>query len=330
MPTSFARLRRLIAGEIEPRSHGTGTSTSTGGPTIVSSTNFRMDAGDDRALDGGWLYWTSGALLGEERPIIAAGLAASTGDIGMANPYSSTTPSGATFEVHLRYPVKSSYGTIWTNGYLEMINDALGRLWFEDWLSVAGVSGQARYLLDIATYPWLADRPKDRIFGVYGPRDATSNVRRESSAVWHIDDDAEAPELIFDSGGFNTGDTFFLKVARPCNTRIKIAGVWTDVSESSLNNGYFGLAADSDETHAIPSNVLAMVVTASMNALGMRQPAVEASAWEARRQYWARVAAGIKYRRLPRKNDGQLRIQVAGLGGGMMAGRGSGLSKGWG
>lgn len=322
MSTSFAALRQLISGEIEPRSWGKGTSTGTGGTTIVSSTNFRMDAGDDHALDGGWLYWTSGALLGEERPIIAAGLAASTGDISIANPFSATTPSGATFEVHLRYPVKSSFGTIWTNGYLEMVNDALGRLWFEDWLSVTGVSGQTRYLLDVATYPWLADRPKDRVFDIYGPRDAVSNVRRSTSYHWHIDDDAEAPELVFDSGGYNTGDTFYLKVARPCNTRIKIAGVWTDVSSSALNSGYYGLAADSDETHAIGSHVLAMVVSASMNALGMRQPAIDADRWEARRRYWAQVAAGIKNRRLPRKNDGRVRLKVVGLGGGMMAGSG--------
>lgn len=280
-----------------------------------------MDAGDDRALDGGWLYWTSGALLGEERPIIAAGLAASTGDISIANPFSSTTPSGATFEVHLRYPVKASFGTLWTNGYLEMVNDALGRLWFEDWLSVSGVSGQTRYLIDIATYPWLANRPKDRILDVYGPRDTTSNVRRSTDYHWHIDDDAEAPELVFTTGGFNTGDTFYLKVARPCNTRIKINGVWTDISESSLNNGYFGLAADSDETHAIPSHVLAMVVTSSMNAMGMRQPAIDAGSWDARRRYWAEVARQIKNRRLPRKNDGRVRIRAVGLGGGMMAGR---------
>jgi hypothetical protein len=321
MSTSFKALRELIAGEVEPRSWGKGTSTSTGGSTIVSSTNFRMDAGDDRALDGGWLYWTSGALLGEERPIIAAGLAASTGDISVANPFSATTPSAATFEVHLRYPVKASFGTLWTNGYLEMVNDALSRLWFEDWISVTGVSGQTRYLLDVATYPWLADRPKDRVLDIYGPRDATSNVRRSTSYHWHIDDDAEAPELVFDSGSYNTGETFFLKVARPCHTRIKISGTWTDVTPSALNGGYFGLAADSDETHAIPSHVLAMVVTASMNAMGMRQPAIEADRWEGRRRYWAEVARQIKTRRLPRKYDGRVRLRAVGLGGGMMSGR---------
>ena len=321
MSTSFKAIRRLIANEIEPTSWAIGTSTGTGASTAIACSSFAFTAGDNRALDGGWAYWTSGSLLGEERPIVSTGLDSSTGGITLANGFSSSTPSGAEFEVHLRYPVKRSPGTLWVPGYLEMVNDALGRLWFEDWLSVSGVSGQSRYLLDIATYPWLANRPKDRILDVYGPRDTTSNVRRSTDYHWHIDDDAEAPELIFDSGGFNTGDTFYLKVARPCNTRIKISGTWTDVSESSLNSGYFGLANDSDETHAIGSHVLAMVVTESMNALGMGQPAVDTDRWEARRRYWAEVARQIKNRRLPRKNDGRVRIRAVGLGGGMMSGR---------
>lgn len=329
MSASFVTLRRLIANEVEPRSWAPGVTTSAGPAGVVTSSTFAMSGGDTRALDGGWVYFCDGTLIGQERAIAAAGLGVAGGDISVGNPYTAVTPSGASFEVHLRYSVTRAGGTPWAAGYLDWINHALEFLWFEDWISVAGVTGQARYLLDLTAYPWLADRPKDRVLNVYGIRDATTNVRRESTAIWHIDDDAEAPELVFDSGGFNTGDTFYLKVARPCNTRIKIAGVWTDVSASSLNGGQFGLAADSDETHAIPSHVLAYVVMESMNALGARQPAVDGPRWDAKRQEWAAVVRGIKSRRLPRKNDGRLRLQVDGLGGGMM-GRGGGLSKGWG
>lgn len=320
MSVSFKTIRRRTADEVEPMSWAIATSTGAGSATSINCSDFAFTAGDNLALNGAWAYWTSGALLGQERPIVSTGLDTSTGGITLANGYSTTTPDDAEFEVHLRYPVKRSPGTLWVPGYLETVNKVLRSLWFEDWISVAGVSGQTRYLIDVATYPWLADRPKDRIMDVYGPRDATSNVRRSTNAHWHIDDDAEAPELVFDSGGFNTGDTFYLKVARPCHTRIKIAGIWTDVSEAAPNNGYVGLANDSDETHAIEAHVVALSVVELMNHQGMKQPMVEADAWEARRRYWAEVARQIKNRRLPRKNDGRVRIRAVGLGGGMMAG----------
>jgi hypothetical protein len=324
---TFQALRRLVANQIEPESWAPGLTTATGSTILVTASRFATSAPDEHALDGGWLYFCDGALAGEEVTIAPVGLG-SSGDIDTSGAFSAATPSGANFEVHFRYPVTRPTGSPWRAGYRDMLNDALHRLWIEDYLSVSGVSGQARYLLDLVTYPWLADRPKDRVFDIYDPRDATSNVRSVSSAIWHIDDDAEAPELVFDSGGYNTGDTFFLKVARPAWTRIKIAGVWTDLTPSSLNNGVEGLYADTNETHAIPEHVLAFAITDSMNHLGMRQPAIDRDTWEERRLYWARVARGIKNRKLPRKHDGKLRLQAAGLGGGMM--RGGGRSKSWG
>lgn len=328
MATSAQTIRRLIANEIEPESWGVGTTTSVGPTTQITSTAFAMAGGDRRALDGGWAYFTDGALEGQERAIQEAGLTVSGGDIVVGNAFTDVTPSGAGFEVHLRYPVTRAPGTPWVGGYRDMMNDAISRLWFEDYISVSGVSSQPRYLLDIATYPWLADRPKERILDVMGPADPTTSVRVPTSQQWWIDDDAETPAIIFPGGGFETGKTFFLKVARPCNTRIKINGVWTDVSPASPNNGVVGLYADDDECHAIAEHVVAMAITTSMNHLGMRQPAIDGARWEPRRLYWAGVASNIKYRRLPRKYDGRVRIPVAGLGGGMMGS--GGRSKSWG
>lgn len=331
MASSFQTLRRLIANEVEPESWASGTTTAVGPTTAITASTWAMSGGDIRATDGGWVYFTdssAGALEGQERAIAEAGLSVG-GDITVGNAFSAVTPSGAGFEVHLRYPVTRAAGTPWVGSYRDMINDALRRLWFEDELSVSGVTAQPRYLIDITTYPWLADRPKDRILDVIGPADATTSVRTPTSQGWWIDDDAEAPAIIFEGGGFETGKTFYLKVARPCHTRIKINGVWTDVSDSSLNNGVAGLYADDDECHAIQSHVVAMAIAASMNHLGMRQPAIDKAAWEPRRLYWAGVASNIKYRRLPKKNDGHVRIPVAALGGGMM-GRRYGRSRGWG
>lgn len=328
MSVRFDALRRLLAGQIEPGSWGFSTTTALGPVDQVTCSSFAMDGGDVRMLDGGWLYFCDGTLLGAERAIAQAGLTVAGGDIVLGNDFSAVTPSGAVFEVHLRYPVTDAPGgTPLARGYRSLINDSLRRLWFEDEISVSGVSGQQRYLLDITTHPWLADRPKRRVLDVMRI-DTTTNVKTSVGGLWEIDDDAEAPALIFRSGGFNTGDTFYLKVARPCHTRIKIGSTWTDVSPTSLNNGVYGLYADTDECHAQESDVVAMAISEGMNALGMRAPQMDKAEWESRRRYWATVARGAKNRSLPRKNDGRLRLTAVGLGGGMMGRRGYGWG-GW-
>lgn len=329
MSTRFDVLRSLLAGQIEPGAWAKAVTTASGPTTVVTCSSFAMSGGDQDNLTGGWIYFCDGTLEGQERAITKAGLETGGGDIVVGNPYTTVTPSAAHIEVHLRYPVTDGPGgTPLARGYRSLINDSLRRLWFEDEIAVSGVTSQARYLLDITTHPWLADRPKLRILDVL-TIDTTTNVKTTSSASWEIDDDAETPALIFTSGGFNTGQTFYLKVARPCNTRIRINGAWTNVTPSSLNNGVMGLYADDDETHAYPNHVAALAIADGMNALGMRMPAMDRGLWEERRLYWASVAAGCKYRQLPRRNDGRVRIAVSSLGGGVMMG-GTGRSKSWG
>lgn len=330
MATSHAILRSLASHQIEPEGVYRGVTTSSGPVGVVTCSSFAMSGGDDRALDGGWLYFVDGTLIGQERAIAEAGLSVAGGDISVGNNYSAVTPSGATFEVHLRYPVTDGPGgTPWVTGYRSMLNDSLRRLWFEDELSVTATASTVRYLLDITTYPWLADRPRQRVMDVIAPADPTTGIRRPTHQHWWIDDDAETPALVLEGGGFTAGDTFYLKVARPCHTRIKIATVWTDLTASSLNNGVFGLYADTDETHAQPDDVLALAITESMNHLGMRAPAIDRDEWERRRIYWAGVAARCKYIRLPRRNEGRAKVAVAAVGGGMMSRR-VGTKRWWG
>lgn len=322
MAESFKILRELVANQIEPRSWGKGTTTSAGTTTTVVSTDFSMTGGDGRSIDGGWTYFTSGALLGQCRPHQPGALAVSTGTITVGNPYTGTTPSGATFETHLRYPVKRCPGTPLVAGYLEMLNDAAARLWYPDDISVSGVTGQTEYSLAslISTYPWLEDT--DRILDVLDP-EGTDGIRHSTAQRWEIHDDAETPVLIL-SGGYRAGDTFYLHVARPVWSRVKISGTWTDVTPSSLNSGQLGLAADSDEIHAKRRDVLALAITESMNHLGMKQPSMEKDEWERRRLYWAEVARQCKFRRLPRRVNRQIQgMKPVGLGGGLM-GSGSG------
>lgn len=318
MSSSFQLLRRMLADQIEPRSWGNASTTSAGTTTTLISTQFMLTGGDGDALDAGWVYWTAGSLIGQQRPIRRGGLDIATGTITVGTAFTASTPNNTDFEVHLRYPVVRAAGSRLTPGYREIINDALRRLWFRDDISVSGVTGQVRYLLDTATYSWLADDPGRRILDVMAPLES-DNVKRPSSCRWRIDDEAEAPALVFESGGYNTGETFFLRCARPANTRIKSSGTWTDVTPAA---SVFGLIVDTDETHALPDHVMAMAITESMNHLAMAQPSLEASIWEARRNYWASIAAACKFARLPRRRDGRRRLQAVGLGGGAMGGWG--------
>lgn len=321
MSESFKTLRELVANQIEPRSWGKGTTTSAGTTETIVSTDFIMTGGNTRDLDGGWSYFTSGALLGQCRPIRVGGLDISTGTQTVANPYTASTPSAATFETHLRYPVKRCPGTPWVAGYLEMLNDAAARLWFPNDIAVSGVSGQAEYALStlIATYPWLDDT--DRILDVLDP-EGNDGVRHSTGQVWTIHDDAESPVLVL-NGGYRTGETFYLHVARPVWSRVKISGVWTDVTPSALNSGQLGLAADSDEIHVRRKDALALAITESMNHLGMKQPSLEKAEWESRRLYWAEVARQCKFRRLPKRGQRQVQaMKPVGLGGGLMGSRG--------
>ena len=321
MSASFQIIRRPIADVIEPRSWGIGTTTSTSGADSVVSTQLAMTLGDTNLLNGGTIYFVDGTRAGESRPVVKNGLNISTGTASMGNSFSGATPSDAAFEYHLRFPVVRTPGMLHVVSYLDLINNAISRLWFEDLIGVPAVSGQTVFALDIATHPWLTDQPKRRVLEILGPADPTTTEKPRYRGRWEIDDDAEAPSLILRDCGWNAGDTFYLRCARPCHTRIKIAGTWTNVTPSALNDGQYGLANESDECHANPNDVLAMAVGYSMGALAMTQPMADRKDWEGLRGYWAGVASRLKYARLPRRSDGRAGLTAVGVGGGMMGWR---------
>jgi hypothetical protein len=143
-------------------------------------------------------------------------------------------------------------------------------------------------------------------------------MKTSTRQLWRVDDDAEAPALYLTSPYATALGSFYLRVARPAWTRIKISGVWTDVTPSALNSGQYGFAAESDETHARRRDVVAMAIAESMNHLGLAQPAYQADEWERRRKYWATVAATCKFRRLPRRTGGKPLLRAVAIGGGLM------------
>ncbi len=322
MPISFKQVRRDLADIIEPRSWGVGTTTATGATNTVVCSDFALSRGDQSGYESGWIYFTSGALAGQQRPIRRAGLDVSTGTFTVATDFTATTPSGAEFEVHLRYPVKRAAGTPTIAGYLEMVNNACERLWTQDDIAVAAVDNQTRYLLDTTTYPFLAET--ERVLDVIDQLDS-DNIKNPTRQIWRLDDDAEVPALYLTAPYNAASGSFYLRVARPANTRVKISGVWTEVTPSALNGGQFGMAADADEVHARRRDILALAITESMNHLGMAQPMYQADEWERRRKYWASVAALCKFRRLPRRTGGRPVLRAVGIGGGLM-----GRPSGWG
>src|SRR5690348_6444358 len=107
--------------EVEPRSSAIVTTTATSGATSFITTDLLLTAGDTSAIESSWAYVTSAtaaaaALVGQQRPLLAAGLAISTGEASLANPFTMTVPAGTELEIHLRYPVKRGPGTPWVSG----------------------------------------------------------------------------------------------------------------------------------------------------------------------------------------------------------------------
>lgn len=105
MSISFKRLRRdWLAPELEPESWAIATTTSAGTTTTVISTDFALTRGDIDSLESGWIYWTGGALLGNQRVVQTNGLDTSTGTITTTPAWGASAPNSAEFEWHGRRP----------------------------------------------------------------------------------------------------------------------------------------------------------------------------------------------------------------------------------
>jgi hypothetical protein len=97
-------------------------------------------------------------------------------------------------------------------------------LWIERNLNLAGVSGQKRYALDLATYPWLTD--EDRIIEVRYPTSTSDDVTEPlDKADWWLEQDGQTRQLVIPSAPFNTGQTATLKCYAPANSLLKLNAV---------------------------------------------------------------------------------------------------------
>jgi hypothetical protein len=165
----------------------------------------------------------SGACAGQMGFVTPTGLDRSTGTITTADEFTTAIASGVVFSLYdgtRLPPLRKGL----TPGLLQKANDALGGLWVEDTLTVAGVTSQIHYTVDTTTYPWFTD--DTRIIEIQNPvtnSDHAPSVLPRSSWSWVSD--GETRKLRFPGAPFNTGQDFTIKVNRPAKSRIRRNGL---------------------------------------------------------------------------------------------------------
>lgn len=265
----------------------TASSTSADGLSVVCSSLITSTTGLNQRYGGQWLFGIAGgsneALSGIQREISPTGYDATTGKLTVIRAFGSTPQTGHKWELYPRLPaIQDDKGK---KGLREIINEALSFMVCEDEISIAGVTSQTKYQIDLTTYPWLRER--NRLQAIRMPRPNTNDLILEDPTYWDLLPDGEKLYLQIRSGTFQTGETFFLKVQRPANSRLASGGVWTD--QSSLEAG---LSAQTDE--AIPSinDVVAVARAIAFDYLSAKGPDDQA-AWWAKKAEEASVGAGL-------------------------------------
>jgi hypothetical protein len=237
----LTQYRRAISEKLGDYALFTTTSQATGDDAarqlIVSS--LIDDEISSQTYSQCWVYITSGALTGEQRRLRKNALDGSTGTLTCTRAFGSTPASAITFEVHTQFPAINTTGVI---GLREIINRALRRIWFQDFISVSAVTNQIRYTLDTTTYPWL--KQPGVIKGLWSPVTSATDHKQIEAAPYDVFFDGESVVLQL-SRTYVTGETFELEVRRPAWTKLRQSGTWTDQTSE-----FTGLSAESDE--AIP------------------------------------------------------------------------------
>jgi hypothetical protein len=216
MATFLAYLKDLAAACGE---HGSFVTTSVGTESSLISTALLSSALTSTSLEGMAVLLESGAFAGEQRDVRPNGLTKTTGALATASDFSGAVASGVSFSAYSRLP---AYRRGLVKGYLEVINDALRRLWFEYAITIAGVSGQKKFAIDTDAYPWLTS--EDRIISVHLPaQDSDDDPAAISRSAWEWLDQGETRSLYFRGGSpANTGQDFTVKCYRPASSRLQL------------------------------------------------------------------------------------------------------------
>lgn len=257
---------------------------------------------------GWWVYGVADGnpdtLLGVQRQLRQLPLDATTGTLYTTRAFASAPASGSAYEMFPRIPAIRDDAS-GRDGFREIINEALRLMVVPDVITVAGVTDQTKYELDLTTHPWL--REPGRIVNIKIPTPNTNDYERIDPQAYDLIPDGE--KLILQLRRlYDTGETFKLEVLRPANSRLKQSSTWTD--QSSLTAG---LSLDTDE--AIPSinDVVAVARELCFAELAGRAPEAEARMWMAKEQDAGLKASALKFvRQAPTEPYSPLRLSGVG------------------
>ena len=302
--TTRKSMRRLLAKRVGPFSVLSTTSTASN----VNSMTFSalVDSGASATSFGqGWFYVTSGTLTDEQRRAANSALNTTTGAISVTVSFGSIPGSGVEVEYLGRLPAKNDgFGV---DGLNDCIAQALREYWFQDLVSMTGTTGTTAYSL--SSYDsWL--KTVDRIIDVYGPAPNSGDLPTRYSGRWNFRHDGEAPVLELPGAPYVTGDTFYLRVLRPGNSRLKQSGTWADNTDPMAE-----MTSDSDEFIPPPQDILQgglLFAYRQLQEIGKGQ--TEISFWQRRADEQEKVWATVKRKFAP--SDKQSRRPMLALLGG--------------
>lgn len=306
MPT-LAQYRQALAPELGPYS-GSLTTTSLAADTLTLVCTTLIDADvPGSEWSQGWVYVTSGAQAAVQRRLARTPVDGDTGTLNVTRDYAAAIASGVTFEVATRLPFARDGRH---DGMHECINRALSVIWVRDRLSISGVSDQYEYAL--TSYPWLTHAR--RIIRLLNPIAVAGTIPTMYSGDWRVREDGESFVLELPGAPFRTGETFFVDVIRPANSRLRQSGTWTDQTNPNA-----GLAAEADEAVPPVRLVVRGALYYAYKELGKQaRTAGEIKDWEMRTEAQARIFAAAK-RNYLYQDDGLGVLRVTSGGGDWMA-----------
>jgi hypothetical protein len=268
----------------------TATSVSAAATHVISTTLIDSTPNIYSRYGSHWLYGVTDGnpdtLAGEQRQVTQNGLDPATGTLYVSRAFSSTPASGAGWELYARIPAVKDVAS-GRDGYKEIINEALRAMAVHDWIDVAGVTGQTKYALDLATYPWL--REDGRIIAVGRPTPNAADLETIDPQDWEVIMNGEVATLQLPAA-YATGETFKLEVMRPANSRLRQSGTWTDQTSLSA-----GLSLDADE--AIPPILDVVTVARELcyEELSRNVPEAETRLWLGKAEQAGRIANTLKW-----------------------------------
>lgn len=215
MPDTLSYLHDVAAAVGE---FGQVTTTSIGTALSLISTEFANLNLAATSAERMSVLLEDGAYAGESRFAQSNGLNKSTGALAIADTFTGVVASGVTASLYSRM---SAMPRMFGSSFLQQINQALWRLWFERILTLDGTSNLKHVPIDTTAYPWLTD--ETRIIGVFGPvNDADDEPAMVPRGTWEWRQSGETRSLYFRGGcPANTGQTFTVRLYAPGNSRLK-------------------------------------------------------------------------------------------------------------